>query len=75
MTMSAALHLGTTGIDFEALGRQAYLNDEHGAPALNAAVQAAIADLPVGGDAAEIMRAFTRGYEAEREAELTRLGF
>jgi hypothetical protein len=40
MTMSAALHLGTTGIDFEALGRQAYLNDEHGAPALNAAVQA-----------------------------------
>jgi hypothetical protein len=64
-----------TAVDFEALGRQAYINDEHGAPALNAAVQAAIADLPVGGGAAEIMRAFSHGYEAERQAELTRLGF
>jgi hypothetical protein len=65
----------TAAIDFETTGRQAYINDEPAAPALNAHVQAAIADLPVAGGAADIMRAFTRGYEAEREAELTRLGF
>jgi hypothetical protein len=59
--------------DFESIGRQAYRNGESAAPALNARVQAAIADLPVGAGAANIMRVFTRGYEAERAAECARI--
>ena len=65
--------MANTTIDFETLGRQAYINDAPAAPALNAQVQAAIAGLPVGGGAADIMRAFSRGYEAEREIELARI--
>lgn len=60
---------------FEHLGRTAYRTDQPAAPALNADIQTAIADMPVGTGAATIMKAFTRGYEAERAVELARLGF
>lgn len=64
----------TTAADLEAAGRRAYLNNEPAAPALNAEVMAAVGDGPVGEPrTVAVMRAFTRGYEAERQAELDRL--
>lgn len=60
---------------FENLGRQAHANGEMSAPALNAEVMAATDGLPVGGGAAQIMKAFSRGYDAAIQDELTALGF
>lgn len=54
--------MSTSGISFKEVGRQAYLNGESAAPALNPAIIEAISDLPVGGGAAEIMRAFQVGW-------------
>lgn len=51
-------------VDWEAVGRQAFENGEHSAPALNATVMAHMAGMPVGTGAIEIMRAFTRGWDA-----------
>jgi hypothetical protein len=63
----------------ETLGRQAYANGESAAPICNPTVHAIVSasDEKVGSDGPGIqaMRAFARGYEAEREAELKRLGF
>ena len=50
------------------IGRRAYENGEHGAPALNRTVLAAIDRMPVGTGGAEIMAAFSRGYDAARDA-------
>jgi hypothetical protein len=44
------------------LGRSAYHAGSPISPALNSEIQAAVADLPVGGGAAEIMRAFVDGW-------------
>jgi hypothetical protein len=55
-------------LDWEQVGRVAYLNGEASAPALNIHVQAAIAGLSVGGGAADIMRAFAKGWTAENLA-------
>lgn len=69
----------TAASDFEAIGRQAYLNGEPAAPVLNPTVQAILnaSDEKVGSDGPGIqaMRAFSRGFNAECQAELTRLGF
>jgi hypothetical protein len=62
-----------TMTDLEAAGRLAYRNNRPAAPALDATVIAAIGDRPVGTGAVEIMQAFTRGYEAERDAECARI--
>jgi hypothetical protein len=48
----------------EAAGRAAYDADAPAAPAASAAVLAAIDDMPVGTGAADIMGAFSRGYDA-----------
>jgi hypothetical protein len=53
----------------KALGRSAFHAGEHSAPALNPDIMAAIAGLPVGGGAANIMRAFSAGWmEANLQA-------
>lgn len=49
-------------VDFYELGRQAYANGESSAPTLNAQVRQAIADLSTGSVAAEIMKAFAKGW-------------
>ena len=49
--------------DWAEIGRQAFRNGETRAPAVNPAVQEAIANLPVGQGAGEIMREFTRGWD------------
>jgi hypothetical protein len=54
----------------ETAGRLAYRNGRPAAPALDATVIAAIGDRPVGTGAVEIMQAFARGYEGQRDAEL-----
>lgn len=61
-------HPAPTRIDWEAVGRQAFHDGQHRAPALNETVLAHIAGLPVGGGAADIMRAFTRGWDAKNFA-------
>lgn len=58
-----------TESDWEALGRQAFHNGEHGAPALNATVMAHLAGWPVGSGEIDIMRAFSRGWDAANIAE------
>lgn len=62
-------------VHFENLGRQAHRNGKMNAPALNPEVMVAIDGMPVGGGAAEIMKAYSRGYEAAIEDELRALGF
>lgn len=55
--------------DWEALGRQAFHNGEHAAPALNATVMAHLAGRPVGDPhTMVIMRGFTRGWDAANMA-------
>jgi hypothetical protein len=57
-------------VDFEEIGRQAALNDEPAAPAANATVQAALAGRTVGDpENIRIMQAFSKGYQAERQAQ------
>ena len=55
--------------DFKEVGRQAFANGEPAAPMLNPQVREAIADLPVGGGAADIMRAFSEGWHAANLAQ------
>ena len=59
---------------FEALGRQAYLNGHHAAPALNAEVMATIGDAQVGDPIGiAVMKAYSSGFDAERDAECARI--
>lgn len=58
------------GRDWQEIGRQAFLAGNDSTPWLNADVQEAVKDLPVGGGAAGIFRAFTVGWhEANLVAE------
>jgi hypothetical protein len=55
--------------DFVEVGRQARRDGQHGAPALNPVVMAALDGIPVGGGGTEIMLAFQKGYEEIVDAE------
>jgi hypothetical protein len=50
-------------IDWKEVGRRAFHAGEMAAPALNRQVMDAIAGMPVGGGAADIMRAFSAGWD------------
>jgi hypothetical protein len=57
-------------LDFEAVGRQAALNDEPAAPSVNAQVRYALAGRPVGDpENIRIMEAFSKGYQAVRNEQ------
>lgn len=57
-----------TTTNFAEIGRNAHRNGEPRAPFFNSEVAEAIANLPVGGGATQIMAAFTRGWDAENMA-------
>jgi hypothetical protein len=69
-TASAIAEILEQPVDFEAIGRQAALNDEPAAPAANATVQAALEGRQVGDpETTSIMQAFSKGYQSVRDAE------
>ncbi|MEU6191301.1 hypothetical protein [Nocardia sp. NPDC047038] len=51
-------------IDWIQIGRDAHANGEPGIPALNQQISEALIGMPVGGDAADIMRQFLEGWNA-----------
>lgn len=48
-------------------GRAAHAENRLDAPGLDATIREMTADLPIGGGAADLYRAFSAGYEAMRE--------
>jgi hypothetical protein len=46
----------------QTIGRNAFLAGEPSAPILNPVIAEAVANLPVGGGAAQIMKAFVEGW-------------
>jgi hypothetical protein len=49
---------------WEAVGREAFARGEHRSPALNAEVGARLVGVPVGAEGADVMHAFTVGWDA-----------
>lgn len=61
-------------VKFYEAGKAAYANGDMRAPILNADVQQALIDLPVGDPRVlDIMQAFTNGFDAAAEVELSEI--